>query len=115
MLAMAVLPNAHQAIVPVEKLRDYSLNAAHPRGRNKARVFAATLDLRQDGAEWLARVIREEVVKCPARELSDEGFGSRFEVDMVVRQEGRSARVRTGWIIRAGEILPRLTTCFVLV
>jgi len=112
---MTSLPNAHLAIVPVEKLRDYSLNAAHPRGRHKARVFAATLDLRSDDAEWLVKVLQEEVVKSPARELPDEGFGSRFEVDMVVSKGGRYATVRTGWIIRAGEILPRLTTCFVLV
>ena len=112
---MSFLPNADRAIVPMEKLRDYSLNAGHPRGRHKARVFAAVLNLGRDDAEWLAQVIREEVVKCQARELPDEGYGLRFEVDMVVSKGGRYATVRTGWMIRAGEILPRLTTCFVLI
>ena len=78
-------------------------------------MFAAALDLESDDAEWLAQVIRAEVVKCPARELSNEGYGMRFEVDIVVSKGQRSATVRTGWIIRAGEILPRLTTCLVLV
>ncbi|WP_367268233.1 DUF6883 domain-containing protein [uncultured Thiohalocapsa sp.] len=37
------LPNADQAAVDLDKLRGYCLNPAHPRGRHKARVFAAAL------------------------------------------------------------------------
>ncbi|WP_200235400.1 DUF6883 domain-containing protein [Thiohalocapsa halophila] len=39
------LPNANQAVVDLEKLRGYCLNPAHPRGRHKARVFAAALGI----------------------------------------------------------------------
>jgi Domain of unknown function (DUF6883) len=35
------LPNGEKAIVDIGKLLDYCLNLAHPRGRNKARVFAS--------------------------------------------------------------------------
>jgi hypothetical protein len=35
------LPNGHRAIVDIRKLPDYCLNTQHPRGRNKARVFAS--------------------------------------------------------------------------
>jgi hypothetical protein len=37
---MAILPNVNKAVVPIEKLRDYSLNSSHDRGKHKARVFA---------------------------------------------------------------------------
>jgi hypothetical protein len=39
------LPNGDQAIVEIVKLRDYCLSPTHPRGRHKARVFAAVLGL----------------------------------------------------------------------
>jgi hypothetical protein len=42
---MAKLPNPDDAVVDIRKLRDYCLNPAHPRGRNKARVFASVLGL----------------------------------------------------------------------
>jgi hypothetical protein len=35
------LPNGARAIVEIRKLRAYCLNPQHPRGRNKARVFAS--------------------------------------------------------------------------
>jgi hypothetical protein len=37
------LPGGGDAIVDIAKLRDYCLDSRHPRGRHKARVFAATL------------------------------------------------------------------------
>jgi hypothetical protein len=40
-----MLPNAEQAIVALEILRDYCLNEDHPVGGHKARVFAAVLGL----------------------------------------------------------------------
>jgi hypothetical protein len=39
------LPNGERAIVEVAKLRDYCLSPTHPRGRHKARVFAASLGI----------------------------------------------------------------------
>jgi len=47
------LSNARQAIVEIEKLRDYCLSETHPRGKHKARVFAATLGITSEHAEEL--------------------------------------------------------------
>ncbi len=47
------LPNAERAVVDIAKLRDYCLNFEHPRGRHKARVFAAALGLTTADAEML--------------------------------------------------------------
>ncbi len=41
------LPGGEHAVVDLAKLRDYCLNALHPRGRRKARVFASALGLTQ--------------------------------------------------------------------
>ena len=38
------LPNYENAVVSLEKLRDYCLNEEHYRGKHKARVFKSTLD-----------------------------------------------------------------------
>lgn len=47
------LPGSTDAIVEIAKLRDYCLNPHHPRGRHKARVFLATLELAREDAEFL--------------------------------------------------------------
>jgi Domain of unknown function (DUF4926) len=39
------LPNAEAAFIDIRKLRDYSLNPDHDRGKHKARLFLATLGL----------------------------------------------------------------------
>ena len=51
------LPNANRAVVDVRKLRDYCLNAEHPRGRHKARLFKSTLALTSDDALELQRFL----------------------------------------------------------
>ncbi|WP_347277307.1 DUF6883 domain-containing protein [Leptolyngbya sp. FACHB-671] len=39
------LPNAESAFIDLNKLRSYSLNLQHDRGKHKARLFAAILGL----------------------------------------------------------------------
>jgi hypothetical protein len=51
------LPNAHRAIVPIAKLRDYSLNPLHPEGKHKARVFKSALGFTASDAERLRGMI----------------------------------------------------------
>ena len=46
------LPNGDHAIVEIRKLLEYCLNSQHPRGRNKARVFAS-VGIREADAEEL--------------------------------------------------------------
>jgi hypothetical protein len=53
------LPNAEHAIADIVKLRDYSLNQSHPRGRHKARVCLAALDLQAADADELVAVLLE--------------------------------------------------------
>jgi hypothetical protein len=77
---MNILPNAHLAIIPIEKLRDYSLNSDHRRGRDKARVFRSALGLTADDAEWLAEAIYREVGKSPVKSMQKNEYGLRFRL-----------------------------------
>jgi len=110
------LPNAENAVLDIEKLRDYCLNPNHPEGKHKARVFFDKLGIRQNDAEDLRQAILEGVLLAEAIEQKPSLFGRRFVVDLLVsRGEGfvlSKALVRTAWIIRNGEDFPRLTTCF---
>jgi hypothetical protein len=111
---MLKLPNAPSAIIDLVKLRAYCLNAAHPRGRHKARVFRDALGLTVADAEWLQQRILEAIQNLPAEKQETDNFGGRWRVDLPLARQGKSAVLRTGWIIKTGEEFPRLITCWVL-
>ena len=86
------LPNGHRAIVDLVKLRDYCLSPQHPTGRHKARVFRAALGFDQSRYRW----------------------PKSYVIDFTLTATPAAATVRSCWIIRTGEDVPRLTSCFVL-
>jgi len=108
------LPNGDRAVVPIHKLRDYCLNPAHPRGRNKARVFAAALGLRQDDAQTLRQRILQAAREGDARPLEPIVHGERFALDFPMTGPRGAAMVRSLWIVLVGEDFPRLYSCYVL-
>lgn len=52
------LPNGDQAVIEARKLSEYCLSPTHPRGRHKARVFAAVLGIEQKDAAVLRDALR---------------------------------------------------------
>ena len=110
----ALLPKGDRAIVELAKLRDYCLNPTHWRGQHKARVFRAKLGLAQRDAGWLRGCLLEAAAKHPAKMGREDSFGQRYVVDLTVTTATGTATVRSSWIIRSGEDVPRLTSCFVL-
>lgn len=107
------LPNGERAIVDVQKLRAYCLNPQHPRGRNKARVFAS-VGIRQGDAEELQAALLAAARNADARLGVANPYGQRYVLDFDLVREGRTVRIRSTWIVRIGEDLPRLTSCYVL-
>ena len=106
------LSSADRAVVDPAKIRDYLLAAAHPVGRFKARFFVA-LGYASDRWERL----RDDILTVGrSGDVSGETatpYGSKFEVEGILTgPSGRSATVRTVWIIRTGEDFPRLVTVF---
>jgi len=43
-----------------------------------------------------------------------QDWGTHWRLDVAVTRQGKSAVVRTIWIVRAGESVPRFVTCWVL-
>jgi hypothetical protein len=107
------LPNPERAIVDLGKLRDYCLNEDHEEGKHKARVFAAALGIGADSAEWLRARVLEAALQQEAVLVSDTYFGSLYVLDFDLKTHVGDATIRSGWIIRRGESIPRLTTCYV--
>jgi hypothetical protein len=61
------LPRARDAVIPTEKLVAYALDPDHPRGRHKARVFAAALGIGKSDWKYLRDQILEAVVDADVR------------------------------------------------
>ena len=111
---MTYLPNCERAIVDIRKIDSYCLNSAHPRGRHKARVFRETLGVDRADAQWLRELLLELVPEREATRLAADAFGTRWRVDLPIARHGKSVVVRTVWIVKAGEDVPRFVTCWVL-
>jgi hypothetical protein len=111
---MGRIPNADNAILDPHKIEDYCLNPGHPRGRHKARVFREALGIDQSDAGRLRQVLLDGLPEQEAIELANDRYGTRWRVDIPVTRQNRQAVVRTLWIIRSGEQVPRFVTCWVL-
>lgn len=109
------LPNAEHAIVDIAKLQDYCLDENHPVGKHKAKVFRRVLGLTRADAWMLRQTILDAVqVQDDAVAGERDEYGARFTVDVRIGRPAGVTIVRTGWIIRTDEDMPRLTTSFVV-
>ena len=109
-----MLPNGDHAVVEIVKLTDYCLNPEHPRGRNKARVFAASIGFRAEHANQLRHALLQAARTLPATPDEVDDFGQRFVIDFWLEGPAGQAQIRSSWIIRSSEDFPRLTSCYVL-
>lgn len=107
------LPNAERAVAEIEKLRDYSLNLEHDRGKHKARVFRSVLGFTQADAETLRQMVLAAArtgEAMPGRLLP---YGQMYILDFDTRGLSGMATIRTAWIVATGTDFPRLITCYV--
>jgi hypothetical protein len=108
------LPNAHSASVDLRKLQDYCLNPEHPRGKNKARVFQSALGVGRKNAEELRSLILSAVGELDCIPGESDEYGSRYFVDIEWQRLEKSATIRTMWMVKRNEDIPRMTSCYVL-
>lgn len=108
------MPNCKSAVVEAEKLLDYCLNPAHPRGRHKARVFAASLGLTRANADQLRDALLNAACSDDAIRGELDGYGQRYVVDFTMSTATGQAAIRSAWMVRRGEDFPRLLSCYVL-
>jgi hypothetical protein len=107
------LPNADRAAVDVARLRDYSLNPAHGKGKHKARVFAAALGFTVADAGRLRDMIIAAILTHEATQGAADEHGTRYRVDFEAQGLRGPVTIRTAWHIDAGETIPRLVSCYV--
>lgn len=105
------LPNADQAVIPPEKVRDYLLSFSQPVGKFKA-VFFRALGYTSDHWEWLEADIRAILIH-EASVGEETEYGQKFEVrGRITGPARRSADIVTAWIILKGEDTPRFITAY---
>jgi len=108
------IPNGDRAVVDADKLRTYCLNPGHLRGRHKARVFASRLGLSAEDADRVRDALLQAARTSAAATLGDrDRFGQRYVLDLSVAGPRGVGTVRSHWIVRTGDDVPRLTTCYV--
>ena len=106
------LPNLERAAIDIAKLTGYVLNANHPEGRHKARVFLSALGIGANDARWFADAIRIAVGNADALLQADTEWGTIYRVDVEIKRTERCAMVRTAWLCKQEET--KLVTCFVI-
>lgn len=94
------LPNGDEAILDVRKIEDYCLSPSHPRGRHKARVFRQALNLQHTDAAWLRDVLLVAARSSDAAQVATDAWGTQWRLDVTIGRQGKSAVVRTIWIVR---------------
>jgi len=107
-----LLPNIETATIDPKKLADYVLNASHPEGRHKARVFLSALGLVAADAEWLSNRVLAGLWQSEAVLQTSTNWGPVYRVDMDIVRGQRCAKVRTGWLCSTEAA--RLVTCYVI-
>ena len=116
------LPNYQKAVILREKLESYALNPTHEaarpggsHGKNKAVVFKNALGFDQSNCELLEEQILTELQYHEATLQEESIWGKSYRVDLpILGANGRTAQVRTIWMIRYGTDYPSLITLWVL-
>ena len=111
---MLKLSHPKRAIVHIDKLVGYCLNPDHSSGKHKARVFKSSLNLGIEDAETLRGTLLNVVHKEMAVPTKRNAYGQKYVIDFEMNHSGRTAEVRSVWIVRNDENFPRFVTCYVL-
>ncbi|MGO9741795.1 MAG: DUF6883 domain-containing protein [Roseiarcus sp.] len=110
----ARLQNGDRAVLDIRKIEDYCLDPLHPVGRNKARVFRDALGIERSEAGALREEFLEAVRTVAGVPAGADKWGPRWSVDVPISRQDRRAVVRTIWMVRVDEDVPRFVTCWVL-
>ena len=106
------LPNRQAARVPREKIVDYLLSDAHPRGRNKE-AFFRRFGYAAERWEELAYALRQHAIVHDVATAEVSPFGMRYNiVGKIVAIDGRTPNVMSVWFIDIGETIPRLISAY---
>ena len=107
------LPNADRAIIDRRKITDYCLSPDHDDGSHKARLFQMLIGLNQDNSTLLLDALRIAAATDDAIAGKVDEYGHRYVIDFEFEGPRGTAVIRSAWIVRVGEEVPRLVTCYI--
>lgn len=106
------LPNRNAAIVSREKIVNYLLSDAHPRGRSKA-AFFKSYGFNAERWEELTKTLKQHALEHDVSKVEESPFGMRYNVvGKIAAVDGRSPNVLSVWFIDIGEKVPRLVSAY---
>ena len=106
------LPNGSLATVDERKVADYLLNSTHPDNGGKAAFFRA-LGYSVQSTASLRLALLELAREGNVVHHVESVHGRKYVVDGVIKAPaGKSAMVRTVWIVDTGDTVPRLVTAY---
>ena len=108
------LPNGDKAFIDPRKLTGYSLSRDHDDGKHKAWVFENLLGITANDTHALSEALRHAAVSVEAVMGKKDNYGQRYIIDFDFAGPTATALIRSAWIIRTGEDVPRLVTCYIL-
>ena len=110
--ALKSMPNFVEAITPIEKFTEYSLDYDNPNAPGKAEAYERGLGYTKENAEVLIRQISDYVTsgKQPY-EISQSEYGTKYKFRIpVTGPNGKTKNVIAVYQIDAGKTVPRLIT-----
>ena len=107
------LPNGNRAIIDRRKITDYCLSLDHDDGSHKARLFQALVGLNQSNSTLLLHALRDAAAAGDAASGKVDEYGHRYIIDFEFEGPQGTATIRSAWIVKAGEEVPRLVTCYI--
>ena len=108
------LPNGDKAIIDPRKLTDYSLSPDHEDGKHKAWLFQNVLGVTAENSQSLLDALQQAAVSAEAVVGKQDKYGQRYVIDFDFAGPAGTGTIRSAWIIRTGEDVPRLVTCYIL-
>ena len=108
---MAPLDNKNQALIPVEKLRDYLLEASHPQNGGKA-AFFNLMGYFKESWELMADDLRTQHLPQEARPGRMNPKGLTYRIEAELRGPLGTANIRSIWQIDFGTTVPKLVTAY---
>lgn len=106
------LPNGDRAVVDDGKLADYCLSPTHPRGRHKARLFAAAFGFTQATAVDLKSALLHAAGTAEATATRHNGYGQLYEVTFDCTGPSRTATLLSVWVVLDVNPVPQRVTCY---
>jgi hypothetical protein len=102
------------AVIDQRKLIDYCLSLEHDEGKHKANLFRDLLGLTSADAPRLHVALREAASHGEAMPGVVDHYGQRYVIEFSMAGAATNITIRSAWIVRTGEVVPRLVTCYII-